>query len=873
MRSPVLLKLAESLRSGLGEFATRWIKYIRTNDLAPDSDVPEEEAVNRARLGFEVLANLIEGAEYEKYENVVRRLIHDWINQIGTFSELVLIEQSFPDFIITVLDLDPISDEAGELRDQIDDFFQSELRVRILTEYLFVYEDIIGAESRHTAYVLAHFDSLLSLGAHLNAADTREDIFTGLGLHIKNLYDNVLGTFIWTETYSGLQPQYVNILDEEIPPSMVDPPSTEKIDEVFTVNEIQKISLNDLPSSLQKLLKKESSRDLMIHVLPVRPRESEGLLAVVAAETIAPAPITQSLSRIAASEIALALDRSNGRSRILWVNRNVRDILSYGRQTSWGTGYHETCETTIEYLMEITGATRALMIGGKLSGSSDLKIPVAWRGIDKKTIEHYESQPSLHPIAKIAHKGKKILLLDRDKLIDILKNKPAPEGLDPGPNEALGILPLESRGIRQGIILYTCPSKFIGRPETIDILQMFCHRAGASIATAREYEKSLIDQRLNREDTDRARTIQALLTPRFRRSGAIEFWSHIHAAGDLAGDVITVKFPDEGRMNIWAVDVSGRGRSAGWSMMLLRQLISDYSEQDLPLIDIVHLINDQLHSVDSVHTSDVMFASAIAMEIDEEEKFAKIIRAGAPQVYHVSEDGTVEGYNPDGFPLGLFPDPSLNEISIRFKPGDKFAWASDGLLSSPDSGGTHWGEERLLKTLKRFHHLPPRAVFEEILAELGEYSNEEIPRDDRSLLVVGCRTEFEWTAAETGACKVDLCVDALDYIKTKNISERDLFALRTLIDEAIKNADEHGNKSDPNAEIEIKISTFPRYVHIAVRDQGGNLNEKVTSRALRAENILEDKGRGFLLMRHQADYLWVEDDIGELNAIRLLEVS
>jgi anti-sigma regulatory factor (Ser/Thr protein kinase) len=60
-------------------------------------------------------------------------------------------------------------------------------------------------------------------------------------------------------------------------------------------------------------------------------------------------------------------------------------------------------------------------------------------------------------------------------------------------------------------------------------------------------------------------------------------------------------------------------------------------------------------------------------------------------------------------------------------------------------------------------------------------------------------------------------------------------------------------------------------VHLRVRDEGGKLNERVTSVPLRADTLLEDKGRGFLLMKHYSDYLWVEDNLGELNAVRLRE--
>ena len=65
-------------------------------------------SVNRSRLGFEILANLLEGAEYASYENVIRRLLQEWINHAGTYDGIVEIERALTAFILAQLRADRV---------------------------------------------------------------------------------------------------------------------------------------------------------------------------------------------------------------------------------------------------------------------------------------------------------------------------------------------------------------------------------------------------------------------------------------------------------------------------------------------------------------------------------------------------------------------------------------------------------------------------------------------------------------------------------------------------------------------------------------------------------------------------------------------
>jgi serine phosphatase RsbU (regulator of sigma subunit)/anti-sigma regulatory factor (Ser/Thr protein kinase) len=419
------------------------------------------------------------------------------------------------------------------------------------------------------------------------------------------------------------------------------------------------------------------------------------------------------------------------------------------------------------------------------------------------------------------------------------------------------------------VCIFLCPRTFAMDAESRNILAVFAGAAADSLATASEYERNLASAKLSRLDARRARTLQIQLTPRYRRNGPIVLWADLQPADDLAGDILIARPRPQGGLAVWAADVAGRGLSAGWSMMFIRQLLGELPTDIPSPAAALGEINARLYEIESDSPPDGLFATGIGLIIDDTSKSVRLTRAGAPRIYMVRSDSGAEVLEPDGFPLGLFHDAELEETSVPFKPGDKLVWASDGLLGAQNDSNERWGEERLVELLNSGCFLPGRAIYEHILTGIGEFGAVESPHDDRSLMVIGFDSAPTWEKSRPGAEKFRLLDESLAFLGKQKLADADFNALKLILDEAIRNANEHGNKGEPDAAIEVRITVHPKFIHLRVRDEGGKLNERVTSVPLRAENLLEDKGRGFLLMRHHSDHLWVEDDRGELNAVRL----
>jgi serine/threonine-protein kinase RsbW len=80
-------------------------------------------------------------------------------------------------------------------------------------------------------------------------------------------------------------------------------------------------------------------------------------------------------------------------------------------------------------------------------------------------------------------------------------------------------------------------------------------------------------------------------------------------------------------------------------------------------------------------------------------------------------------------------------------------------------------------------------------------------------------------------------------------TDRDLFALKLAIEEAITNAVKHGNKNDPEKHVRIKYRVTPRRVDVVIEDEGSGFNPAVLPDCTCNENICSPHGRGILLMR------------------------
>ncbi|MGD8782501.1 MAG: ATP-binding protein [Ignavibacteria bacterium] len=75
------------------------------------------------------------------------------------------------------------------------------------------------------------------------------------------------------------------------------------------------------------------------------------------------------------------------------------------------------------------------------------------------------------------------------------------------------------------------------------------------------------------------------------------------------------------------------------------------------------------------------------------------------------------------------------------------------------------------------------------------------------------------------------------------------------VSEAASNSVVHGNNSDPNKLLKVKITVTENVMEISLKDQGGGFELSGVPDPTKPENILKDSGRGIHIIKNFVDDL------------------
>ncbi len=86
-------------------------------------------------------------------------------------------------------------------------------------------------------------------------------------------------------------------------------------------------------------------------------------------------------------------------------------------------------------------------------------------------------------------------------------------------------------------------------------------------------------------------------------------------------------------------------------------------------------------------------------------------------------------------------------------------------------------------------------------------------------------------------------------------AERDLFAMRLALEEAVINGVKHGNRGDPSRRVFVRYRVGPDEALVEVEDEGPGFDHGSVPDPTAPENLERSCGRGLLLMRTYLDWM------------------
>jgi serine/threonine-protein kinase RsbW len=112
----------------------------------------------------------------------------------------------------------------------------------------------------------------------------------------------------------------------------------------------------------------------------------------------------------------------------------------------------------------------------------------------------------------------------------------------------------------------------------------------------------------------------------------------------------------------------------------------------------------------------------------------------------------------------------------------------------------------------------------------------------------GASKRVEETLRSTAELERVLAPLAAD-LAAAGFAEKDVFAVRLALEEALVNAIRHGNDSDPAKEARLRYEITPERVVAEVEDQGPGFDPDKVPDPLAPENLEKPSGRGLFLIR------------------------
>lgn len=106
----------------------------------------------------------------------------------------------------------------------------------------------------------------------------------------------------------------------------------------------------------------------------------------------------------------------------------------------------------------------------------------------------------------------------------------------------------------------------------------------------------------------------------------------------------------------------------------------------------------------------------------------------------------------------------------------------------------------------------------------------------------------------------------LDCLKPFGVDDSKAFEIKLCVEEAVRNAIVHGNKSDPRRQVKLSYWIDDGAVNIEIEDEGSGFTPEFVKDPTKDENLTRNSGRGVYLIKKLMDKV---EYIGSGNKVRM----
>lgn len=217
----------------------------------------------------------------------------------------------------------------------------------------------------------------------------------------------------------------------------------------------------------------------------------------------------------------------------------------------------------------------------------------------------------------------------------------------------------------------------------------------------------------------------------------IDIFAMYKPASIISGDLFDFILLDNDNLFFTIGDASGSGLSAAFFMSVAQTLLKKNSRLKTPS-RIVFSTNNELFTVNQHQFFLTLFCGILNLKTG----VLKYCNAAHTSSFILNVKGELAELElSHGLPLGLYPNKSYEESTIKLNPGDSIVLYSDGVTDQLNNQNQYFGIEGLYVVLNKSANLASKLVVENINRSIELFKGEMKQTDDITTMVLAYKNK------------------------------------------------------------------------------------------------------------------------------------
>jgi len=233
-------------------------------------------------------------------------------------------------------------------------------------------------------------------------------------------------------------------------------------------------------------------------------------------------------------------------------------------------------------------------------------------------------------------------------------------------------------------------------------------------------------------ELEQAREIQQNLLPKqIPQVNGFEIAGTWEPARVVGGDYYDVIRLSDNKLAICIADVAGKGISAALLMANVQAAVRAFATDSASPSEVCRRLN----SVLCTNTATSKFVTLFYGVLDAGQQNLRYTNAGHLPPIVTCTDGTVVRLENSGALLGVFPEWTYHDSTVRLGAGDTLLLFTDGITEASCDQGEEFGESRLVSTMLEQPRSSAGDLQKRVLQHVKEFCNSRLS-DDATLVVI-----------------------------------------------------------------------------------------------------------------------------------------